>query len=81
MWCDYIDDECDNLNNCLECISYKSYWQRVTPATQFNHECPDCHGKFNQPTHKQIFMFDGQIITTPYFTSVCPFCGREMKGL
>lgn len=40
---------------------------------QFNYECPDCHGKFNEPS----VIYYGETA----FKKLCPFCGKVMKGL
>jgi ribosomal protein L37AE/L43A len=40
---------------------------------QFNYECPDCKGKFNN----SVYVDNG----TSAFVWKCPFCGRKMEGL
>ncbi len=74
MYCPYINGECYQENiNCLNCSNYQVYWQRILfPAQYFNYECPDCHGKFNQPAIPTV-------TSSIYYK--CPFCGRAMEGL
>jgi hypothetical protein len=56
---------------CIECVSF---WKNIQPVQQqqFNYECPDCHGKFNQPSYPAV---------TSSICYKCPFCGRLMEGL
>jgi len=40
---------------------------------QFDYECPDCHGKFNQPAMPPT--------VSSSICYKCPFCGRIMEGM
>ena len=46
--------------------------EQITYPQQFNYECPDCHGKFNQPSIPSV-------TSSIYYK--CPFCGRFMEVL
>lgn len=80
MYCPYITSEV-NCNGICYCCSYNPYSNPnglTFHPQQFNYECPDCHGKFNTPSYK--YLSDTASPTTQPI-QVCPFCGREMKGL
>jgi hypothetical protein len=55
---------------CYNCQRW--YCDIICPdcASFLNYECPDCHGKFNTPN-----MIYGTL------TKICPWCGKEMKGV
>lgn len=57
----------------------------TTPITQTgnivpirNYKCPKCKGEFNESAYRRIRLKDS---TGTYGKYVCPFCGKEMKGL
>jgi len=53
---------------CQTCQNSMSLPQPPLAVVYFGYECPDCHGRFNNPVVKCL-------------KSVCPFCGRHMKGV
>ena len=69
MYCNYLNGECYSGINCVDCYYYKLNY---APLSQFNYECPDCHGKFNYPSIPSV-------TSSIYYK--CPFCGRLMEGL
>lgn len=72
MYCYYLNREC-GVTNYEYCINSCKYWDKKSSSIQqFNYECPDCHGRFNQPSIPAV--------TSSLFYK-CPFCGRIMEGL
>jgi hypothetical protein len=83
MHCPYVNVEVDSCPNCGCngcCFFPYSNPNGITYPIQFNYECPDCHGKFVQPAYKYIII-NTENSSTGYYAYVCPFCGKEMKGL
>jgi len=58
----YCDDD------CINCRLLGTYHE-----SQFNYECPDCHGKFNYVSYKYLER-------TCQSKPCCPFCGKIMEG-
>jgi hypothetical protein len=55
---------------------------RCPYTRNFSYQCPDCHGRFTYASIKEGCNEDGTTVTgSGPLTYVCPFCGREMKGL
>jgi hypothetical protein len=64
--------------NCIECggNNYPSCTicdndSLISPLATFNYECPDCHGRFNQPAIDYC--------SSSANSCKCPFCGRKMQ--
>ena len=82
-------NHCKHLSrevNCdLQCDTCSSNPNKVIASTSvqsFNYECPDCHGKFNQPVIKQIPQVNCSDTGVAWkIIHNCPFCGRLMEGL
>jgi len=69
IYCPHVKLERDCMGICKEC----PYGYCFYPDTcSFNYECPDCHGKFNQPSVPTV-------TSSLYYR--CPFCGRHMPGI
>lgn len=78
-WCNYINNYC-SLAYCMgeACMYYPK------KIESFNYECPDCHGRFASAVYKfipTIPSIKNGTDSTAHYGYVCPFCGREMKGL
>jgi len=70
-WCKYLNAQVYCNGVCAGCIRNTDNFSNNYPQ-QFNYECPDCHGKFNQPSIPAV-------TSSIYYK--CPFCGRFMEGL
>lgn len=57
-------------NMCPSCYSVETCH---LSNDSMNYECPDCHGKFNEPSYGSGYQNN--------LTPKCPFCGKIMKGL
>jgi hypothetical protein len=89
MYCPYKNTEVDSCPDCG--CNGCSYYPYSNPdgltypySQQFNYECPDCHGKFNYANYTIITEINYGITGCPKsirYAYVCPFCGKEMKGL
>ena len=82
-WCKYLNTQVYCNGVCAGCIRNTDNFQN-NYIQQFNYECPDCHGKFNNPNNKLVEEVNYGLTHCPktsYYTYVCPFCGRIMKGL
>ena len=69
MYCPVDGHDCISSIKCQYCPSLsKNIWDN----SQFNYECPNCRGKFNNPTIPAVY-------SSLYYK--CPFCGMLMEGL
>ena len=57
--------------NCFDCGQRLDY---IIYPIDFNYQCPDCQGKFNEPH----IIPESPNIKAEYH---CPFCGLVMKGI
>lgn len=77
MKCPYTtyNFECLTKDYCDKCSMNPNVYLRddCFQKAEFNYECPNCKGKFNQPG----IDFNSSI----YGSKRCPFCGMEMEGL
>lgn len=92
MYCQFINSYISCNGICTGC-SYNPYSNpnggSFNPPSQFNYECPECHGKFNSATYRWISTEIKEIGSDTvignkgqgYYAFICPFCGRIMKGL
>lgn len=60
---------------CQKCydIKYPKLFPCIQSEVNFNYECPDCKGRFNQPSYGQGYQSS--------LIPKCPWCGKEMKGI
>lgn len=71
MYCPHFHLDNRDCNGICESCPYGC--TPFPPISQvFNYECPDCHGKFNQPSVPAV-------TSSLYYR--CPFCGRHMPGI
>lgn len=68
---------CDCWQSLSKDLSESMMQSPIIQIFEFAYQCPNCHGKFNEPAYKS----SKNTACSVHYHWECPFCGMEMIGL